>query len=121
MGAVHGFLGGVLLTSSVAYFTGQYVRDRARVVSRHLSDAERTIHNRILSDADLVREARPRDSHARYLRRAGVAEACKDIWNEEIITMVNWLYSLNWYRFGLLLDHKLAGLGAKVWAELRDK
>lgn len=121
MGAIHGFLGGALLTSSVAYFGGAYIRASTNVVSNHFQRADRAIHNRILSDIDILLENEPRNSHTRYVERANLAETSKDIWNEEIIKMVNWLYSINWYKAGIQIDHKLAGLGSKIASQIRDQ
>ena len=108
MGRIHGFLGGVLLTSSLAYSTSQYINKNQQFISQNLRQSDYIINNRILSDADAkLRENYVPDSHVKYQSRVNFAETCKDIWNEEIITMVNWVYSLNWYKMGLDIDAKV--------------
>lgn len=108
MGRIHGFLGGVLLTSSLAYSTSQYINKNQQFISQNLRQSGYIINNRILSDADAkLRENYVPDSHVKYQSRVNFAETCKDIWNEEIITMVNWVYSLNWYKMGLDIDAKV--------------
>lgn len=121
MGAIHGFLGGVLFTSSIAYFGAAYVRQSTQFVSSHFHRADRAIHNRILSNVDILRENEPINSHSKYIERANLAETSKDIWNEEIIKMVNWVYSINWYKAGIQLDQKLAGLGSKIATLIREQ
>lgn len=46
--------------------------------------------------------------------RPSVWETSKDIWNEEIIKVANWLYSINWYQWGLEADRKINTLTDKV-------
>lgn len=115
MGRIHGFLGGVLLTSTFTYYTQQYINKNQQFISQHLRQSDYIINNRILSDKDAeLRKNYIPDSHVNYQSRVSFAETCKDIWNEEIITMVNWLYSINWYKLGLDIDSKVGELTTKL-------
>ncbi|RCK62992.1 hypothetical protein Cantr_10235 [Candida viswanathii] len=115
MGRIHGFLGGVLLTSTLTYYTSQYINKNQQFISHHLRQSESIINDRILSDKDAeLRRGYVPDSHVNYRSRVSFAETCKDIWNEEIITMVNWVYGINWYRMGLDLDKKILQLTGKL-------
>lgn len=48
-------------------------------------------------------------------------ETSKDIWNDEIIKMVNWVYGINWYQWGVKLDRKVMGLTEKVVDAVTEK
>ncbi|KAG7664584.1 uncharacterized protein J8A68_001879 [[Candida] subhashii] len=103
-GRIHGFLGGVLLTSAITYYTSQYIQKNQQFISHQLRTSENIINNRILSDKDLQKPLEPISSHITTTGRVSFGETCKDIWNDEIITMVNWIYSINWYQWGVELD-----------------
>ncbi|KAK6453813.1 uncharacterized protein RJT20DRAFT_63529 [Scheffersomyces xylosifermentans] len=120
-GRIHGFLGGVLLTSAFAYYTGEYIKKNEQFVSNQLRTTNHIINNRILTDTDLLKEAVPKSSHITVTQRPSFGETCKDIWNDEIITMVNWVYSINWYQFGLTVDKKLLELADKVASSVSEK
>ncbi|EMG50175.1 hypothetical protein SBY92_003680 [Candida maltosa Xu316] len=113
-GRIHGFLGGVLLTTTLTYYTSEYISKNQQFISQQLRQSDYIINNRILSDADeKLRKNYVPNSHISYSARAGFAETCKDIWNDEIITMVNWIYSLNWYKMGVDIDAKVNQLTDK--------
>lgn len=114
MGRIHGFLGGALLTSALTYYTGEYFHKNSRVVSLHLRASNDIINNRILSDTDANQELVPVSKHINYTSRQSIAETSKDIWNDEIIKMVNWLYSINWYQTVVNVDKKINTLTSKV-------
>ncbi|KAG7194185.1 uncharacterized protein KQ657_004895 [Scheffersomyces spartinae] len=109
-GRIHGFLSGVLLTSAITYYTGEYIKKNQQFVSRHLQTSTRIIDNRILSDKDINKDIEPGSSHITRTSRGEFKEICKDIWNDEIITMVNWIYSINWFQLGKDADEGLIRL-----------
>ncbi|ODV67185.1 hypothetical protein HYPBUDRAFT_153077 [Hyphopichia burtonii NRRL Y-1933] len=113
-GRIHGFLGGVLLTSAFTYYTGQYFQKNQQVISHHLKTSNNIINNRILSDKDISTEIVPVDSRINYTSRPNIAETSKDIWNDEIIKMVNWIYSINWYQWMIDADKTVHNLKDKV-------
>lgn len=114
MGRIHGFLGGVLLTSAATYYTGEYMHKNLHFVLDQLRFSEHIINDRILSNKDEVQSSIPRSSHSQVTRRLGFGETSKDIWNDEIIKFANWVYSINWYQWGLDADHKILELANKV-------
>lgn len=112
-GRIHGFLGGVLLTSALTYYTGEYFNKNQQFISHHLKSSNDIINNKVLSDRgnDILT---PIDKSVNYTRRQGIVETSKDIWNDEIIKMVNWIYSINWYQNLLKADEKYNNLTEKV-------
>lgn len=119
-GRIHGFLGGVLLTSALTYYTGEYFHKKQQFISHHLRTSNDIINERILSN-------KPRDElvaidkSITYTSRQGVSEIAKDIWNEEVIKMVNWLYSINWYNIVVTTDKKISQLTDKVAQSVVEK
>jgi altered-inheritance-of-mitochondria protein 5 len=113
VGRIHGFLGGVLLASSFTYYTREYFRKNQQFISSSLHQSKNIIDNRILSDADINKEPVPVNNYVNTSHR-GFAETYKDIWNEEIITMVNWIYSINWYKLGVNVDKQVVELTDRI-------
>lgn len=111
-GRIHGFLGGVLLTASLTYYTGQYIEQNGKFVSKQLRHADFVVQERILSDRGVLRPQAVDAGVSLHTRAFG--ETAKDIWNDEIIKMVNWVYSINWYSWGVAADRQLADLTSKV-------
>ncbi|KAI5957127.1 hypothetical protein KGF54_000055 [Candida jiufengensis] len=103
VGRIHGFLGGVLLTSTVVYYTGQMFEKNSKFISQHLKQSNNIIQNKILTDSFYKNQEIP-NNQITTLERPNFKETCKDIWNDEIIKMVNWVYSINWYKLGLKID-----------------
>lgn len=112
MSRIHGFLGGVLLTASLTYYTGQYMEKNQKFVSSQLQHANYVVQNRILSDKGVQKPVAV-DSAVTYASRP-FGETAKDIWNDEIIKMVNWVYSINWYGWGVEADRAISDLTNKV-------
>lgn len=106
-GRIHGFLGGVLFTSAVTYYTSQYIEHHQQFISSHLRTCNSTITRGILNRNDSPLVVDPVSSHTIMRGRVGLGETCKDIWNDEIITMVNWIYSIDWYSWGQGLDRSV--------------
>ncbi|CAH2353628.1 putative MICOS complex subunit MIC12 [[Candida] railenensis] len=111
-GRIHGFLGGVLLTASLTYYTGQYIEKNSRFVSTQLQHANTVVTDRILSNKGIPKPIAVDNNID--LRTRPFGETAKDIWNDEIIKMVNWLYSINWYSWGVEADKKFQDLTNKV-------
>lgn len=111
---IQGFLAGVFVTGCVTAYTAGLFKSNQALISQQLQSCDSVIKNRILSDKD--RNAVPTPINRRILTtyRPSVWETCKDIWNDEIITVANWAYSINWYQWGLEADKKLNKLADKV-------
>lgn len=120
-GRIHGFLGGVLLTSALTYYTGEYFRKNLKFVSTHLKASDNIINNRILTDRDTTREVIPISNQHKSITRLNTVETCKDIWNDEIIQIVNWIYGINWYQWGIKADKTFNELTDKVAASVVEK
>lgn len=120
-GRIHGFLGGVLLTSALTYYTGEYLFKNQQFVSSQLRKSDYIINNRILSDKDYNREVIPVSKQVNLVTRLSSLETSKDIWNDEIIKMVNWIYGINWYQWGVKADQKLIELTDKVATSVTEK
>lgn len=120
-GRIHGFLGGVLLTSALNYYTGEYFRNNLQFISTHLKSSDNIINNRILSDRDITKEVIPISNQHNSVIRLNSLETRKDIWNDEIIKMVNWIYGINWYQWGVTADKKFHDLTDKVAASVVEK
>lgn len=111
---IQGFLAGVALTSSIVLATAGRIQSSQATASTIIRDADSIINNRILTDRDAQLVPLPVNKRISTTYRPSVWETCKDIWNEEIITMANWVYSINWYQWGLEADRKLNKLTDKV-------
>lgn len=111
---IQGFFAGAALTGFLATTTVGYMRSLNTVNSKLLRDTQDIITTRILSDRNSEDELAPLNRRVLWSTRPSVWETCKDIWNEEIITAANWVYSINWYQFGLDIDRKLNKLTDKV-------
>ncbi|RLV89565.1 hypothetical protein JA1_005081 [Spathaspora sp. JA1] len=110
-GRIHGFLGGVLLTSVFTYYTTEYINKNQQFISQQLRQSNK-ITQRIINNEDIPIDNSPRDSHIKLTNRE-FKETCKDIWNEEIIKTVNRIYSIDWYDLGLDIDKKVLSLFTK--------
>ncbi|CAD1812688.1 hypothetical protein FOB58_005746 [Candida parapsilosis] len=119
-GRIHGFLGGVLLTSALTYYTAQTFHHNQQFISQHLQQSNNIINNRILTDSEYRNTALP-NNHITLKQRVSFGETCKDIWNDEIIKMVNWIYGINWYKLGVKLDSEANKLTDKIAESLVNK
>lgn len=54
-------------------------------------------------------------------RRVSILETSKDLWNEELIKAVNWVYSIDWYKFGVQTDQAIMDLTDKVASIVEKK
>ncbi|KAG7697522.1 hypothetical protein KL930_000423 [Ogataea haglerorum] len=91
-GRIHGFLGGVLLTGSIAYLTAREFRLNQAVISQSLKESSRIIEERDLPI--------PHQSNVLRFRQKSIAESIKDIWNHEVIKGVNYIYALDFSGVG---------------------
>ena len=116
-GRIHGFLGGTLLTSAVIYYTGEYIKKDQQFISRQLRNSDTIINEGII----LGKDSQPIINAPRGTKviNSGIIESSKDVWNEEITKMVNWVYSINWYNLGMRVDEKIGGLNDKVARNIR--
>ncbi|KAG7877893.1 hypothetical protein KL905_001159 [Ogataea polymorpha] len=91
-GRIHGFLGGVLLTGSIAYLTAREFRLNQAVISQSLRESSRIIEERDLPV--------PHQSNILESKEKTLTESIKDIWNHEVIKGVNYIYSLDYSGVG---------------------
>ncbi|GMM36408.1 hypothetical protein DASC09_037330 [Saccharomycopsis crataegensis] len=105
-GRIHGFLGGVLLTSSLTYLTALEFRKNRDIVSQSLITSKDIIENRHNRDTTYV----PGTNSINYNDRSNIRESFADIWNSEIIKGVNWVYSINWLAAGEKVERGLRKL-----------
>lgn len=78
------------------------------------------IENRILTDKGIDKNPQPPNRRVTQLTRPSILETCKDYWNEEFIQGVNWVYSINWYQWGLDADRKLNKLTDKLTRKIAE-
>ncbi|OWB61028.1 hypothetical protein B5S29_g1912 [[Candida] boidinii] len=101
-GRIHGFLGGVLMTSSLTYLTAYEFKSKQNTISKSLLESSNLIEHR----NDPIEH---KSNVVQFTTRDGINETVKDIWNEEVIRGVNWLYSINLTNYGKVLIDKIAG------------
>lgn len=118
---IQGFLAGVALTAGTVLATSGRIQASLITASNIIRDTDYIINNRILTDRDTQLAHLPVNKRVSTTLRPSFWETSKDIWNEEIITMVNWLYSINWYQWGLDADRKFNKLTDKVVRLAVDK
>lgn len=118
---INGFLGGVLLTGFITVSTSAAIKRYEAINSAQIRHCDDIINNRILSDNYLRENATPINKRVFLTYRPSVWETCKDIWNEEIIKMINNVYSINWHKLGLEADRKLGKVAEKVWQGSTEK
>lgn len=85
-GITHGFLTGVLVTSGLAYLTACQFNNNAIKIKGEINDC-----------IDIVEKKNETVSHISNVRSfytSSVSEGVKDLWNEEVISAVNWWYNL---------------------------
>lgn len=111
---IQGFLAGAALTAGVVLATSGRIQASTLTASNLIRDTDSIINNRILTDRDAQLAPLPINKRVAGEHRPSVWETSKDIWNEEIIKAVNWVYSINWYQWGLDADRQLNRLTDKV-------
>lgn len=83
MGFTQGLLAGTLVATSLAYTSGSLMRRTANTVHSHVEGA--------INNDDESSNKNVSNVHIIYTRSA--IEGVKDLWNEEVISAVDW-----WYR-----------------------
>lgn len=116
-----GFLTGVGLTALLSIYTTSYIRNMKEFTAAQVRDVDYSIKTHILQRGEPVKPAPPINRRLDYTFRPSIWETATDIWNDEIITMVNWVYSINWYQVGLDADRKIVHLTDKVANSVREK
>ncbi|CDR43778.1 CYFA0S12e04236g1_1 [Cyberlindnera fabianii] len=87
-GRIHGFLGGVLLTSCIAYYTSQEFKRNQEFVSKTIRETEAIIDNHGKPKVDVPRAIE-------FQHRPSIKQTIADIWDDQILKVVHWTYSLN--------------------------
>lgn len=85
-GITQGLIAGALVTTSLAYLTGQQFQNNAQRMKKELHDAA-DIFDKRNDPPQLI-------SNVHIYEAREVSEGVKDIWNSEVIRAVNWWYSL---------------------------
>lgn len=119
-GRIHGFLGGALFTSAFVYYTGEYIKKDQQFISRQLRITDTVINEGIISGKDIHKDIIPIEPRGKREVHSGVWETSKDIWNEEIIKMVNWVYSINWYNWFVKIDQQYDKLTNKLASRMTE-
>lgn len=76
----------MLVTSGLAYLTARQFENNAAIVKREIGQC--------IDIAENKQEPVPHVSNVRTFYSSSVAEGVKDLWNEEVISAVNWWYNL---------------------------
>ncbi|KAF8000947.1 altered inheritance of mitochondria protein 5 [Metschnikowia aff. pulcherrima] len=118
---INGFLGGVVLTGFITVSTSAAIKRYEGINSAQIRHCDDFINNRILSDKYLRDHSEPANKRIFLTHRPSMMETCKDIWNEEIIKMINNIYSINWHKLGLEADKKLGKVAEKVMQGSSEK
>ncbi|KAH8152982.1 uncharacterized protein LAJ45_03209 [Morchella importuna] len=84
MGRILGFLGGTILTSSIAYLSLEHFRQHRTYISQSLRSS-RKLSDSLLAPAQVPRLPEPR------IERPSLVETLKDAWNWEVESMVRWV------------------------------
>lgn len=118
-GRIIGFLAGVSTVGLVHHFTkGLFAFNL--FLHDNITSMTDQVNNQILSDRGIDKNPIPPNRRVNILYRPSLVETCKDIWNEELINSVNWLYSINWYQWGLDIDRKLNKITDKFTQKLTN-
>lgn len=119
-GRIIGFLAGVTVSGIAWTIAEPAMTMPLMFVSTGLQEAKDQIDNRILSDKGIEKNPQPPNRRVTQLTRPSFLETCKDYWNEELIKGVNWVYSINWYQWGLDADRKLNKLTDKLTKSIAE-
>ncbi|KAM3123452.1 hypothetical protein CJJ07_004091 [Candidozyma auris] len=119
-GRIIGFLAGVTVTGAVYSFSKGFMKNVEELTHASLLEMKDQIDNRILTDNGIDKNPQPPNRRVTQVTRPSFAETCKDYWNEEFIKGVNWVYSINWYQWGLDADRKLNTLTDKLTKKIAD-
>lgn len=119
-GRVIGFLAGVTVTGAVYQASKGYMNTSRDFFHESFMDMKDQIDNRIITDKGIDKNPQPPNRRVTQITRPSVLETCKDFWNEEFIRGVNWVYSINWYQWGLDADRKLNKLTDKLTRKLAE-
>lgn len=88
-GRIHGFLGGLLLGLALTYYQAYQFHSNGWKIQQLLRRAKATI-----DDRNKPAEVAP--AKVAFSYRPGGKETFADLWNDEVIRGVNWVYSINW-------------------------
>lgn len=119
-GRIIGFLAGVTATGVVFSATKGLMQKMETFNHTNFTEMKDQIENRILTDKGIDKNPQPPNRRVTQLTRPSILETCKDYWNEEFIQGVNWVYSINWYQWGLDADRKLNKLTDKLTRKIAE-
>ncbi|KAF3989620.1 hypothetical protein FT663_02713 [Candidozyma haemuli var. vulneris] len=119
-GRIIGFLAGVTATGAVFSATKGLMQKMETFNHTNFTEMKDQIENRILTDKGIDKNPQPPNRRVTQLTRPSILETCKDYWNEEFIQGVNWVYSINWYQWGLDADRKLNKLTDKLTRKIAE-
>lgn len=107
MSRIYGFLGGALVTTSIAYYTASEFRRNGQFAASQLEEA-RIILDNYGKEKPFVPRKIERES------RDDIIETAKDLWNHEIIRGVNWFYGIQWNTIGKKAENGIETLAKYV-------
>lgn len=87
-GKIQGFLGAVLLVTSVAYFKSKDFKDNQEYISKTLRDTQRIIDQEPQEKKDT-----PRAVEFKY--RPSIRQTVADIWDDSVLSGVKWVYTVD--------------------------
>lgn len=119
-GRIIGFLAGVTATGALFASTRGLMESMENFAHLNFTEMKDQIDNRILSDKGIDKNPQPPNRRVTQLTRPSFLETSKDFWNEEFIKGVNWVYSINWYQWGLEADRKLNRLTDKLTRSIAE-
>lgn len=86
-GKLHGFLGGVLLTTAAVYYSSAQFKNSNGFVSRTLKDTENIING-------VEPELKPIPRQLNFTHRP-ISETIADIWDDSVLASAKTLYSVD--------------------------
>lgn len=87
-GKIQGFLGAILFTTSVAYFTSKEFKQNQEYISKTLKETRQ-----IIDQEPQEKLQTPRSLEFKH--RPSIRETVADLWDDSVLTGVKWIYSLD--------------------------
>jgi altered-inheritance-of-mitochondria protein 5 len=88
MGKVHGFLGALLVTTTVTYFTSKEFKDNQEHISRTIKRTQDIIDGLEHSTGSSPREMV-------FTHRPSMRETIADLWDDSVLSGIQWVYAID--------------------------
>ncbi|ODQ65316.1 hypothetical protein NADFUDRAFT_42598 [Nadsonia fulvescens var. elongata DSM 6958] len=98
-----GYLGGVFVSSVIGYFVVGELNKTSEKVAKDLESVKERLDQEQVPKTNVV-------DVIQFEHRTGVSETMKDLWNEEIIKGVNWLYNVDMANVSHKIQHASSDL-----------